>query len=162
MNIGIMVYSRSGHTLSVAEKLRDRLAGDGHAVRLEEVKAPPGPPQPGRTDVPLETVPQIDAYDALVIGCPVWGGIPASPMAAYLEQLPTLAGKQVLCLATGVFPAGWGRNQCLARLEAICEHKGAAVVGSGSVGWLSLRRGRQIARVVADLSAAFQAPTRDA
>jgi flavodoxin I len=77
------------------------------------------------------------------------------PMKSYLEQLGSLKGKKVALLVTGAFPAGSGRNQTLARLEEICKAKGAAVCGSGSVGWLSLGRKREIAKVVDQLSALF-------
>jgi len=35
MNIGIIVFSKTGNTLSVAEELRDRLLEMGHKVALE-------------------------------------------------------------------------------------------------------------------------------
>jgi len=37
MNIGIIVYSWSGNTLSVAEKLQEKLSAAGHSVALEQV-----------------------------------------------------------------------------------------------------------------------------
>jgi len=106
----------------------------------------------GATDALLETVPEIDLYDALVFATPVRGGTPAPPMASYLEQITSLVGKRVACLVTGVFPAGWGRNQTLAQMAETCASKGAAVCGLGSVGWWSLGRRRQIAVVVDDLA----------
>ena len=154
MKIGIIFYSGTGHTLQVAERLQAKLAEEGHEVSLERVIAE-GRPSPTATDVPLEVAPDVTPYDALVIGSPVWGGQPASPMAAYLRWVPTLEGKDVVCLATGFFPAGWGRNQTIARLQEMCEAKGATVRGWGSVGWLSLNRKRQIAEVVGDLSIVF-------
>jgi hypothetical protein len=154
MNIGIIVYSGTGHTLSVAERLRDKLAAADHAVTLERVRAA-GSVMPGATNVPLEVAPDVEPYDGIVFGSPVQGGIPAPPMLTYMEGLPSLLGKQVVCLATGVFPADWGRNQTIAKMQEICEAKGAMVIAWGSVGWWSLRRGRQITDVVDDLSLAF-------
>ena len=151
MNVGIIVYSQTGHTLSVAVKLQEALSAAGHAVNLEQVKTA-GPVRPGAANVTLETQPEIDRYDALVFGSPVHGGVPAPAMASYLEQIASLQGKKVACLVTGVFPAGWGRNQTIAQMVKICESKGATVCGSGSVGWWSLGRRRQIAAVVDDLA----------
>jgi len=37
MNIGIIVYSQTGNTLSVAKKLEERLSAAGHSVNLEQV-----------------------------------------------------------------------------------------------------------------------------
>ena len=154
MNIGMIVYSRSGHTLSVAMELKEKLSAAGHAVNLERVEAS-GPPRPGATNVPLKTRPEVDPYDALVFGAPVWGGTLASPMTSYLEQVPSLQGKKVACLATHLFPPGWGGNQTIGQMKEICESKGATICGSGSVGWLRLGRKRKIADVVDNLANCF-------
>jgi multimeric flavodoxin WrbA len=154
MNIGIIVYSRTGHTLSVAVKLEQALSAAGHVAKLEQVE-PVEPVRPGATDVQLETAPDVDAYDALVFCSPVWGGTLASPMASYLEQVTSLQGKRVVCLVTQLFPPALGGNQTLAQMKDICESKGAIVCGSGDVNWLRLRRGQKIAEVVDSLSQAF-------
>jgi len=154
VNVGIIVYPRTGHTLSVAKKLQDKLSAAGHTVNLEQVETA-GAVSPNATSVELRTRPAVDGYEALVFGCPVWGGVPALPMTSYLKHVGSLQGKKVACLVTGAFPAGAGRNQTLARLGEICEAKGATLCGSGSVGWMSLDRGRQIAKAVDELSARF-------
>jgi flavodoxin len=154
MNIGVIVYSKTGHTLSVTAQLQGALSAAGHMVTLEQVEAA-GPVRPTATDVPLKTKPPLEGYEALVFGAPVWGGAPAPPMASYLEQLPSLEGLQVACLVTGLFPPGLGRKQAIARMVETCESKGATIRGTGSVGWLSFRRQRQIAEVVGDLSGLF-------
>jgi flavodoxin len=150
MHIGMIAYSQTGHTLSVAVKLK-KLSAAGHAVSLERLETVE-PVRMYAANARLKTKPEIDTYDALVFGCPVQGGAPALPMASYLEQIASLQGKKVTCLATGVFPAGWGRNQTIAQMVETCESKGAAVCGSGSVGWWSLCRKRRIVEVVDDLS----------
>jgi flavodoxin len=154
MEIGIVVYSHTGHTLSVAVKLKEKLSAAGHAVTLEQVE-PAGPVSLSARHAELKTKPEIDAYDALVFGSPAWGGVPAAPMTSYLAQVSSLQGKKVVCLVTGLFPPGWGRNQTSAQMQAICKAKGATVCGSGSVGWLSLSRKRQVARVVDRLAHLF-------
>ena len=154
MNIGLIVYSKTGHTLSVARRLKEKLSAAGHAVTLEQLETV-GPVSPNAMSVELKTMPAIAAYDALVFGSPVWGGVPAAPIVSYLGQVPSLAGKKVACLVTGFFPAEWGRNQTVARMKEICESKGATVCGSGSVGWFRLDRKRQIADVVDHLSRLF-------
>jgi NAD(P)H dehydrogenase (quinone) len=154
MNIAIIVYSHFGHTLSVAAKLQEALSAAGHTVNLERVEAA-GPVRPTAIDVPLKTRPEIAGYDALVFGAPVWGGTLASPMASYLEQVPSLRGKKVACLVTHLFPPGWGGDRTIGQMKEICESKGATVCGSGSVGWPRLGRRRKIAGIVEDLAACF-------
>ena len=82
-------------------------------------------------------------FDGLAFCSPVNGGLPAVEMKAYLERVSSLQGKKVICLATGFFPAKWGRNQTLASMKGMCESKGATVCGLGSVGWTSFTRNRQ-------------------
>ncbi len=155
MNIGLIVYSLSGNTLSVAMKLKDKLSAAGHAVTLERVETV-GPAKLSSEDAALKSKPALDAYDAVIFACPVRGGTPAPPMARYLEQPPSLAGKDVALLVTGFFPvAGWGRDQTLAQLKETCESKGANVRGAESVGWFSLNRGQQISSAIASLSNLF-------
>jgi flavodoxin len=152
--VGIIVYSHTGHTLTVAERLRERLSEMGHRVTLERLETV-GPVSPSADTAELRKKPFVGGYDALVLGSPVRGGRMSAPMRSYLEQVPSLEGKKVACLVTGFFPAGWGRNQTLAEMEAACESKGAVVCGSGSVGWFSLRRKGQISRIVDHLSELF-------
>ena len=154
MNIGIIVYSLSDHTLTVAGRLKEKLTAAGHKVSLERVTTV-GPAKVNFEDAELKTMPVVDAYDALVFACPVRGGTVPSPMKRYLEQIPSLREKNVVCLVTHFFRREWGANQVLASLRQICESKGATVRGVGDVQWFSLHRRRQIAQVVEDLSKAF-------
>lgn len=155
MKIGMVVYSNTGHTLSVAEKLREKLVAAGHAVTLTELETIV-PLQMGDTTAELKTLPVIDNYDALVLATCVRGGTPAPPMRVYLEKVSSLADKPVVCLVTGVFPfANWGRDQTLAQMKALCEAKGAQVMATESVGWMSPGRGKAIHSVVERLARLF-------
>jgi len=114
VNVGIIVYSRTGHTYSVARKLEEALSATGHTVTLERVEtARPVSPGAFAENVPLKTIPTTGGYDALVFGAPTRGGTPAPPMASYLDQLPSLEGVPVALLTTGIFPAAWGRDQTI-------------------------------------------------
>jgi NAD(P)H dehydrogenase (quinone) len=147
----MIVYSQTGHTLSVAVKLKEALSAAGHTVNLEQVETV-DPVRMYAANPPLKTQPEIDPYNALVFCAPVQGGAPAPAMGSYLKQMTSLQGKKVACLVTGIFPARWGRNQAIAQMVETCSSKGATVCESGSVGWWSLGRRRQIAEVVDRLS----------
>jgi flavodoxin len=150
MNVGIIVYSLGGHTLSVSRRLEEALTKSGHQaslIRLETV----GPARASAEDADLKAAPAVDSYDAVVFCTPVRGGVPASPMRRYLEQIPTLAGKKVACMVTHFFPPQWGASQTIALLKATCESKGASFCGSGSVRWFLFYRGRQLEQVVNEL-----------
>lgn len=154
MNIGIIVYSLTDHTLTVAESLKEKLSADGHAVILERVETV-GPAKVQYENAELKSSPAVDAYEGLVFACPVRGGTIPAPMKRYLEHLPSLQGKQVACFVTHFFRREWGANQVLAALRELCESKGATVCGVGEVRWFSLHRERQIARIVEELGGLF-------
>jgi len=155
MNIGIIVYSRTKHTFSVAMQLKERVFAAGHTVNLEQVEIL-GPDELGVTIVQLKTRPETALYDGLVFASPVRGGAMPPAMTSYLEQITSLEGKKIVCLLTHFFPLGLGANQTLSQMEEICESKGATVYGSGAVGWPRLGLKRQIANVVDDLSRLFE------
>ncbi|MGC9395083.1 MAG: flavodoxin family protein [Anaerolineae bacterium] len=154
MKIGIIVYSLTDHTLTVANRLKEKLLADGHEVTLERLETV-GPAKAQVENAELKTKPVTDAYDALVFACPVRGGTIPSPMKRYLEQIPSLRDKKVACFVTHFFQRAWGANQVLAAMRTLCESKGATVRGVGDVRWFSLHRKQQIARVVEELSRLF-------
>jgi len=151
VNVGIVVYSHTGHTRAVAQKLEERLSEDGHAVTLEELEIA-GPVNLSATTAALRRKPSIELYDTLVFASPVNGGRMSAAMNSYLDQLPPLAGKGVICLVTHFLFRSWGAKQTLEQMQEVCQSKGAAICGVGSVRWSSLRRGRQIAQVVENLA----------
>lgn len=107
MNIGMIVYSQTGHTLSVAVKLKEKLSAAGHTVSLEQLETVEAV-RMYAANAQLKTKPEIDTYDALVFGCPVQGGAPAPPMGSYLEQITSLQGKKSRLFGDRRFPPGMG------------------------------------------------------
>ena len=155
MNIGMVVYSRTGNTHSVALKLQEKLSAAGHAVTMERLKAV-GEARPGAKDIRFEELPDLGAYDALVFGSPVQGFGLAPAMVTYMKQLGSLQGKKVGLLVTEVAPFGWmGGNRAIGQMKKACESRGATVCGSGLVNWMRPGRERQIAQVVGSLSKLF-------
>ena len=136
MNIGIFVNSKTGNTLSVAEKLRDRLVAMGHTVALEKVSAS----NDGKMNVekivisnPLST----QGYDMLVFAAPVNGFSLAPVMQAYLKGLPSLAGKRLAGFVTEAFPFPWmGGNQAISGMEKLVNAKCGKLSATGVVNWM--------------------------
>ena len=155
MKIGIIVYSRTGKTLSVATKLRDRLSAVGHSVDMERL-AVAGEDRMTVQVVQLKSIPDVGQYQALVLASPVRGGAPSPAMRSYLAEVVSLEGKRVALLVTEFFPfPSMGGNQTISQMTETCESKGAVVCGSGIVNWTSLRRRRKIAEVVDRLGMVF-------
>lgn len=152
MNIGIIVYSGTGNTLSVAELVRDRLAAGGHTVKLERVEAAGYDPQSAKP-VELTNAPDPSGYDALVFGAPVQAFSLSPVMKAYLEKLPQLAGRKTALLVTEYFPYAWmGGNRAARQMAEMCASHGAEVHGSGVVNWSRKDRARRIETCVERVS----------
>lgn len=153
MRIGIVVYSFGGHALSAATKLQAKPVARGHQVTLDRLETVE-PLQMGDTTAALRALPAVDGHDALILACPVRGGMPAPPMRVFLEGCPSLAGRTVAFLVSGVMPFAWGRRQTLDQLRQACESKGATVIGSGSV-WVGPGRDRRADGVADRVSKLF-------
>ncbi len=155
MNIGIIVYSQTGNTLSVAKKLEEKLSATGHSATLEQVKVV-GERKRGGRDFRLETLPDTGPYDALVFGSAVEAFSLSPVLTTYLKQIESLQGKKVACLVTQLFPYPWmGGNRATRQMRKLCEAKGATVCGLGIVNWMRPRREKTTAKAVDRLSRLF-------
>jgi len=155
MNIGMIIYSQTGNTYSVAMKLKEKLSAAGHSVDVERLKVVGGY-RPGMKDIRFETLPNVGQYDALVFGAPVEAFSLSPVMTSYLKQIASLQNKKVACLVTQAFPYPWlGGNRAIGQMRKICEPKGATVCGSGVVNWMSSRRDQKITEVTDRLSRSF-------
>lgn len=155
MNIGIIFYSQTGNTKSVAEKLQQKLESAGHAATLQEILISGAvPAQPGKFE--LQQVPDPTAYDAVIFGAPVQAFSLNPAMKAYMAQLPDLSGMKVACFVTKQIPLLWlGGTGAIAKMKNACESKGAAVAGTGIVVWAKKRREQSIRQCVENLSTLF-------
>lgn len=148
MNVDIIVHSHTGHTMSVAEQVRDRLAAGGHTVSIEQI-IPVGGDDPNAKSVTLGPLPDISRFDALVFAAPVRGMAASLVITACLSQLPPLASKKIACFVTQTFAAPWlGGNHAIAQMKKLCEAKQGRVSGTWVVNWSNKRREAQIATLV--------------
>jgi NAD(P)H dehydrogenase (quinone) len=160
VEIGMVVFSHTGNTHSVAQKLRQKLAAKGHDVTYDRLKVVGGFRPAEMIEQPdlirFEALPDLERYDRIIFGSPVQGGSISAAMIKYLGQLPSLAGKEAACLVTEAFPFGWmGGNRAIRQMVEICEAKGATVRGSGLVNWMRPTRKWQIERVTDSLTGVF-------
>ena len=99
MKIGIVVHSQTGHTLSVAEKLQEKLTAAGHSANIEKI-SPVDAKQTDPKKIKIEKLPDLSPYDAFVFAAPVQAFSLSPVMKIYLPQLPSLNGKKVACFVT--------------------------------------------------------------
>ena len=151
MNIGIIVYSRTGNTLEVAGKVRDAFLAQGYSAVIERITADNEDPN-NKLPIQLKTVPDPAQYDAVIFGAPVQAFSLSPIMAAYGEQMPMLAGTRIGCFVTQHFPKPWmGGKQAIRKLCKLADSKGARIAETGIVNWTSKVRSEQIN----DLAASF-------
>ncbi len=137
MNIGIIVFSKTGNTLSVAEKLRDRLIEMGRKAALEKVMASNDLEMDPKR-VTLTNAPSTQGYDMLVFAAPVYGGRLPAVMQVYLQEIPSLEGKLAAGFVTQAFPfPSWGGNQTIRGMEKLVQAKGGKLSATGVVNWRS-------------------------
>lgn len=140
MTIGIIIHSKTGHTLQVAEHLKASLSKAGRPAVL----------------VRIEDQPSFDTFEALVLGSHTEGFALAADMATYLNALPSKAlnQKRVALLITHAFPLhAMGGNQAMNGLKNIVEKQGAQVIGEEIIDWSSPGRDRQIDAAVGRITA---------
>lgn len=155
MKIGIIIHSQTGHTNSVALKLKEKLSTAGHKVNLERVE-PVEEIRPGVKNFQLKTLPDATAYDALIFAAPVQGFSLSPVLTAYLNQLSTLRNQKIAGFVTQTFPFPWmGGNQSIAQMKQICAAKGGVILGTAIVNWSNKRRETQITELVEKLSGLF-------
>lgn len=104
----VLYYSQTGATKAVAEELQSRLGAD---IACIEAVDPYGADyaatvarwrQEREAGAKIAIQPlavNLDDYDIIFLGFPVWGGTYASPMATFLAD-NSLAGKRVVTFAT--------------------------------------------------------------
>lgn len=155
MKIGIVVYSQTGHTLAVAERLQQRLRTEGHEVDLQRLQVVAGSGKQAR-DMRIVEMPDLTGYQALVLCSPVHGFSLAPAMKTYLVQARLATGLPVALLMTQHFPYSWmGGKQAIAQFQQACRQHGAVVKGEMIVNWSNSRREQQIGDGISNLSSLF-------
>lgn len=157
MKIGIIVHSQSGHTVSVGEKLRERLESGGHDVqlmRMQTIEEPNAPTNPKAIE--LDSLPDVDGFDALVFGAWVEGFNLCQGFKMYAGQLPPIKAERVSCFITQQFRFKWmGGNRSLSQMKKLLEKKGASVQKEAVINWSSKKREQQIGQLVESFSSQY-------
>lgn len=65
----------------------------------------------------------LDSYDLICFGSPVWAFAPAPAMNSCLDQVQNAQGKEIILFTT--YGSGTGNNRCLNYMQRILASKGA-------------------------------------
>ncbi len=136
MKIGIIVFSKTGHTYSVANKLMGKLSEKGHSVKLEKLEPKNEDMHPRAKNVELKNIPDIKGYDVVVLGGPIWAFSLSPALKTYMDALPSLDNKKIICFVTMGFPFAWlGGNNSISQMIKICKSKGSIPLTTGIINW---------------------------
>lgn len=143
MNVALIVYSLTGHTKSVAEKIKSLLVSDGHSADYIQVNHEPKQDKGNPMEkVVFKDLPDLDAYDTFVFGSYVEAFNLCRVMQQYLQQLKDKSAKAA-CLTTQQFMKPFfGGNKAQKKMKKLLTEKGFSVVGGANIGW-KLEEGRE-------------------
>ncbi|MBI9105731.1 MAG: flavodoxin family protein [Spirochaetales bacterium] len=156
MNIGIIVYSQSGNTASVCEKIKNSLEAAGHMPTIDMIEIS-GNPEKGFASITIEKAPDPSAYDGIVFASPVQAFSLALPMNKYMSTITGLSGKTIVCFVTKQLPFKWtGGSHALSQMSKSCSRAGSKPVGTEMVIWSSKHREADIDVSAAKITGLFE------
>lgn len=148
MKIGMIIYSQTGNTESVANKLRDRLIKKGPKVSVEKIIVNRDMKNPNK---PIEFIktPKLEGYDTIIFGSPVEAFSLCPVMLKYLENIEPLDNKNIFCYVTQYFPYPWmGGNHAIKQMKELCLKKGGNISDTGVINWKNKKRDDIIEEVI--------------
>ena len=151
MTIGIIVYSETGNTLTVARTLEQQLSSQGHPVTLEQLQVTSNPRS--KDQLQLASRPNLEEYERLIMGSPVHAFSLSPAMTAFLQQIPSLDQKPTIAFVTQFFPFAWmGGNRALRQMTTLCKERSGRLLASAVINWSHPRRDPNISKIVERLS----------
>jgi flavodoxin len=143
MNIGIIVYSKTGNTLLVAERIREELIQNGHMASIERFTTQTE--NQHKTSIKLSAAPDPNGFEAVIFGAPVQAFSLDPAMSLYIQQMGLAQQIPVLCFMTQHFKKSWlGGNRAMKQLIVLLHEKRIAAEPMGTVNWSNERREEQI------------------
>jgi len=134
MKIGIIVYSKTGHTKSVADILEQQLKEKGHDVTLDFLEISENGKGSGNPEI--KKAPDVTPYDFLIFGAPVQGFKLCTAMSTYLQLLGDMSGKKFACIVTQALPFKWlGGESASKKMKEIVTGKGGEFIGHSIINW---------------------------
>ena len=143
MKVAIILYSGTGNTRGVVERLAEKFRARGHQAEVREITVT-GDPGKGADAFQLATIPPMDDADLVVLASPVMAFSLSPVMKAYLAQAQP-PRRPVLVVITQHYPRPWmGGRQALGWMTRAVEGKGGSVADSMIVNWSSKAREQRI------------------
>lgn len=147
MKTAIIIFSETGHTLSVGNQIRNKIIGSD----LFEIMVT-RPNKNNRLDFSFDRIPNVEDYDNIVFGSFVEGFQLNPVMKRYIED-QDLKGKKIICFLTHYFPFKWmgGVSAMKQMVKAVEDNKGEILL-TGIIDWTNHKRQSQIDELVIEIT----------
>lgn len=143
MKIAVVIYSYTGNSFSIGQKIVRFLQSQNHEAQLIRVNVTDD--QPSKTDVQLGNIESVAPFDKVIFGSPVRAFSLAPAMVKYLKQVESLSGKTVSCFVTKQLPFSWtGGTSALKKMISLCVEKGSVIDKTAIINWSDKNRDRMI------------------
>lgn len=147
MNIGIIVYSFTGNTLFVANRLKEALS-DKNTVNIERINSE-NDKEAVLSRIVLKQKPDLTKYDVLIFASPVNAFTLAPVMKVYLSQITNIYKKKVYMFVTMALPFDWmGGNSALKSMKKYLEKQEVSFKEVAIIHWNKKFREEQISNLV--------------
>ena len=139
MKIGLIVYSHTGNTFSVVERLQQELSAKGHEVNIERLEpVDKDDVNPSAHEIKYKNLPDLKQYEAYVFASPVQAFSLCAGMKSFLEKMESLENKKTFCFVTKGLPFNWtGGTRAIKQFKNLLEAKRADILEEGIVKWSS-------------------------
>lgn len=155
MKIGIIVYSQTGNTYSVALKMQEALTKKGHSVDIEKIEAIRDEKQPA-LNIKLAKTPNVEKYDGIIFATFVEAFCLCPVMDTYLKQLKSLKNKKVALFVTQFFPYPWmGGNHAIKQMKKNFTLKDCNTDLTGVINWKNKNREENIKKLTEQFTTYF-------
>lgn len=155
MKIGIIVYSQTGNTYSVATKIKEALIKKGHSVEIDKIEAIRETKQ-NVNNIKISKMPDVEKYDGLIFASFVEAFSLCPVMDTYLKQLKSLNNKKIAVYVTQFFPYPWmGGKHAIKQMKKNLILKGNAITETGIVNWKNKNREQIIQKLVEQFTIYF-------
>jgi flavodoxin len=137
------VYSYTGNTLSVAERIKEQIEKNGDQAQIHRITCVNGAPN-GQKKMMLKEIPNVSEYDKLIIGAPINGFSICKALKIYFES-NKIKASEVNCFVTQQFKnARFGGNRGIKQIGKIVSAQGSVIKNTAIVHWSSKKRDTQI------------------
>lgn len=143
MKIALVIHSKTGNTLSVADKLKETLTKLNHEVTILPL-SPLNPDVSKVSEVKLASMPEVKGFDVLILGAPVWGFKLSPVMQYYIANTVFPPSMAVYVFVTQYFPFAFlGGNSAIRGYEKLLSVKKQKVKKAYVIGWSNQRKREQ-------------------